>query len=158
MSDFSQSSALVGKAGNLTSGIGTQNGQVEAVYNWIVANVAYDRDLANSITSGQVSVYVPDPSSTYSTRKGICFDYASLMCAMLRSQGIPTRLIVGSTPLGYHAWNEVFFEGTGWVVVASFSWKLIDGTGWVLFDSTFAAGGMSPEKIQSTTHTKQKTY
>ena len=80
------------------------------------------------------------------------------MCAMLRSQGIPTRLIVGSTSLGYHAWNEVFFAGTGWVTVADFSWEKIDGNGWVLFDSTFAAGGFSPEKIQSTPHTKQKTY
>ena len=158
MSDFSSSSALVGKAGSLTSGISTQNGRVEAVYNWIVANISYDRNLANSITSGQVSVYVPDPNKTYSSRTGICFDYASLMCAMLRSQGIPTRLIVGTTPLGYHAWNEVYFAGTGWVVVASFSWEKIDGSGWVLFDGTFAAGGMSPEKIQSTTHTKQKTY
>jgi transglutaminase-like putative cysteine protease len=158
MSDFSRSSALVSKADSLTSGISTQNGRVEAVYKWIVANIDYDRVLAGSITSGEVSVYVPDPNKTYSSRKGICFDYASLMCAMLRSQGIPTRLIVGSTSLGYHAWNEVYFAGTGWVVVASFSWKKIDGSGWVLFDTTFAAGGMSPEKIQSTTHTKQKTY
>lgn len=158
MSDFSRASALVSKADSLTSGISTQNGRVEAVYKWIVANIDYDRVLASSITSGEVSVYVPDPNKTYSSRKGICFDYASLMCAMLRSQGIPTRLIVGSTPLGYHAWNEVYFAGTGWVVVASFSWEKIDGSGWVLFDSTFAAGGMTPEKIQSTTHTKQKTY
>lgn len=158
MSDFSRSSALVGKAGSLTSGINTQTGRVEAVYKWIIANISYDRALADSITSGNITVYLPDPNATYSSRKGICFDYASLMCAMLRSQGIPTRLIVGSTSLGYHAWNEVFFDGTGWVIVADFSWEKIDGNGWVLFDSTFAAGGFSPEKIQSIPHTKQKTY
>ena len=136
----------------------TATGRVDAVYRWIVANIDYDRDLAGSITSGEVTTYVPDPEKTYTTRKGICFDYASLMCAMLRSQGIPTRLVVGQTPLGYHAWNEVYFAGTGWVVVASFSWQEIDGSGWVMFDTTFAAGGMTPESIQGTTHTKQKTY
>ena len=158
MSDFSRDSGCVGKAGSLCGGIGTSTGKVDAIYSWIVANITYDRAKANSITSGQITTYLPDPNETYSTRTGICFDYASLMCAMLRSQGIPTRLIIGSTPLGYHAWNEVFFEGQGWVVVASFEWEKIDGSGWVLFDSTFAAGGMSPESIQGTAHTKQKTY
>jgi hypothetical protein len=158
MSDFSTGSACVSKANSLCSGITTTNGRVDAIYGWIVSNINYDTALANSITSGQVAVYLPDPDRTYSTRKGICFDYASLMCAMLRSQGIPTRLIIGQTPLGYHAWNEVYFAGTGWVVVASFQWQNIDGSGWVMLDSTFAAGGMSPADIQGTTHTKQKTY
>ncbi len=158
MVDFSRGSACVSQANSLCSGIGTATGRVDAVYRWIVDNITYDRDLAGSITSGQVTTYIPNPDNTYNTRKGICFDYAALMCAMLRSQGIPTRLIVGQTSLGYHAWNEVYFEGQGWVVVASFQWQEINGSGWVMFDSTFAAGGMTPASIQGTTRTKQKTY
>jgi hypothetical protein len=158
MSDFSRGSGCTQKAASLCSGITTATGRVDAVYRWIVANIAYDRDLAGSITSGDVKTYVPNPEQTYSTRKGICFDYASLMCAMLRSQGIPTRLAVGTTSLGYHAWNEVYFAGTGWVIVASFSWQEISGSGWVMFDTTFAAGGMTPESIQEISRTKQKTY
>ena len=158
MCDFSRSSACVQKANSLCSGITTETGRVDAVYRWIVANIDYDRDLANSITSGEIKTYLPDPDRTYLTRKGICFDYASLMCAMLRSQGIPTRLVVGQTPLGYHAWNEVYFAGQGWVTVASYRWQEISGSGWVLLDATFAAGGMTPESIQNTTHTKQKVY
>ncbi len=156
--DFSRGSSCVQKANSLCSGINTTNGRVEAVYNWIINNITYDHDLANSITSGETSIYIPDPDRTYSSRKGICFDFASLMAAMLRSQGIITRLCVGQTSLGYHAWNEVYFEGTGWVVVASYEWKYIDGAGWVLFDTTFAASGMSPQSIQNTTYTKQKIY
>jgi hypothetical protein len=158
MCDFSLASGCVVKGKSLGSGIDTATGRVDAVYRWIVANIDYDRVLANSISSGQVSIYLPDPERTYSTRKGICFDYASLMCAMLRCQGIPTRLVVGQTPLGYHAWNEVYFAGTGWVIVASFSWEYVEGSGWVMFDTTFAAGGMTPESIQDIDHTKQKTY
>lgn len=160
ISDFSRGSACVSKAGSLCSGITTQTGRVDAVYTWIVNNITYDRELSASISKDKslYDTYLPDPDRTYSTRKGICYDYASLMCAMLRSQGIPTRMIKGSTPLGYHAWNEVFFEGKGWVVVAAFRWKEIDGADWVLLDSTWAAAGWSPEKIISTTHTKQRTY
>ncbi len=158
MADFYTSSACVAKANSLCGGSSTTDGKVSAVYEWIAANIDYDTALANSITSGQVTAYVPDAENTYNTRKGICFDYASLMCAMLRSQGIPTRLAVGSTPLGYHAWNEVYYKGTGWVVVSSFQWEYIDGSGWVMLDTTFAASGMSPSSIKNTTHTKQKTY
>jgi hypothetical protein len=158
MCDFSRGSACVQKTNSLCSGITTATGRVEAVYNWIVANVDYDTVLAGSITNGQVKTYVPNPDTTYSTRKGICFDYAALMCAMLRSQGIPTRLVVGQTALGYHAWNEVYFAGTGWVIVAAFRWQEISDAGWVMFDTTFAAGGMTPESIQGTARTKQKTY
>lgn len=158
MVNFSTGSACVSQAGTLCSGLTTIDSKVLAVYNWIAANISYDTDLANAITGGQVTVYIPDPDKTFNSRKGICFDYASLMCAMLRSQGIPTRLAVGMVPQGYHAWNEVYFKGTGWVVVASYNYSYVDGSAWVMFDTTFAAGGSSPEKIMNTTHTKQKTY
>jgi|GEM_PF-1104480 len=163
MVNFSTGSACVSKANTLCSGLTTTDSKVLAVYNWIAANISYDTELASAITSGQVTIYIPDPDKTYDSRKGICFDYASLMCAMLRSQGVPTRLAVGSVQLsngstGYHAWNEVYFKGTGWVVVASFNYSYVDGSSWVMFDPTFAAGGLSPETILKRTHTKQKTY
>ena len=158
MVDFSRNSNSVTTAASISSGINTTTGRVEAVYNWIVSNIEYDEELAAAITSGQVSVYVPDPERTYNTRKGICFDYAALMCAMLRSQGIPTRLVMGQTPQGYHAWNEVYFAGTGWVVIANFNLQHISGSGWVKFDTTFAAGGLSPQAIRDINHIKQKTY
>lgn len=161
LSDFSRGSASVRQAASLCSGISTQTGKVDAVYNWIVANIKYDTALSKSITTDKTKyeTYLPDPDRTFSARKGICYDYASLMCAMLRSQGIPTRMIKGLVfGSSYHAWNEVFFEGYGWVVVASFRWKEINGTGWVLFDSTFAASGMTSEQISKTTHTKQRVY
>ena len=50
-------------------------------------------------------------------KKGICFDYAALMTAMLRSQDIPTKLVVGYTGNLYHAWINVYLEGQGWVVI-----------------------------------------
>ncbi len=160
ISDFSRSSKAVAQAASLCKGISSQDGKVNAVYNWIASNISYDTALANNIIKNKslYEAYLPDPDKTMSSRKGICFDYASLMCAMLRSQGIPTRLVKGSTPLGYHAWNEVYFKGKGWVVIANFRLAEIDGSSWVLLDTTWAAAGWSPEKIKNTTHNKQRVY
>ena len=59
---------------------------------------------------------------------GYCTYYATTMVAMLRTQDIPARLVVGSTPgeriardtwvargLDSHAWVEVYFPEVGWV-------------------------------------------
>jgi transglutaminase-like putative cysteine protease len=156
--NFSSGSPSTAKASSLCSGKPNQVARIEAVYLWVVGNITYDRVLAASITSGEVKTYIPNPDTTMSTRKGICYDYAALLAAMLRSQGIPTRLIMGQVPQGYHAWNEVYIEGTGWVVIASFNYKEVDGSAWIMFDSTFASGGVSSQTILSTTHTKERTY
>ena len=53
------------------------------------------------------------------TGKGICFDYASLAASMLRSQGIPTKIIFGYVAPDnlYHAWNMFYTEEKGWTKV-----------------------------------------
>ena len=62
-------------------------------------------------------------------QKGFCQNYASAMVTMLRSLGIPARLVVGFAPgiwdedrevwevqaRHYHAWPEVYFPRYGWV-------------------------------------------
>ena len=57
------------------------------------------------------------------------------MAAMLRSQGIPTRLEVGYAKDAYHAWISIYTEDTGWLN------GLIEFTGnkWTLVDPTFGA-------------------
>jgi len=69
------------------------------------------------------------------TGKGICLDYASLMTAMLRSQGIPTKLEVGYAGDVYHAWISVYLKEQGWVDdIIEF-----DGKSWTLMDPTLAS-------------------
>jgi transglutaminase-like putative cysteine protease len=67
----------------------------------------------------------------FDTRYGYCEMFATAAALMLRSQGIPTRLVTGYDPGQYsstldqtivresdaHAWIEVFFPGHGWVPV-----------------------------------------
>lgn len=104
---------------------------VEKVYLDVIQNVTYDDELAATVTSG----YLPDVDRTLQTKKGICFDYAALMAALLRSQGIPTKLQIGYSGDAYHAWISVYLKEIGWVDdIIEF-----DGKSWSLMDPTLAA-------------------
>lgn len=104
---------------------------VEQVYRYITENIIYDDELAANIQAD----YLPVIDSTLRSGKGICFDYASLMAAMLRSQNIPTKLVVGYSGDAYHAWISVYLTEIGWVDnVIEF-----DGKNWSLMDPTLAA-------------------
>ncbi len=130
---FDKRSDSVYKAAEITAGKSGTIEKLAAIFAYITDNVSYDYDLAATVKSG----YVPDPDSVLKKRKGICFDYASLFAAMARSQGIPTRLVIGyASPEIYHSWNEVYTKETGWISAE----LLLDVKGYNLVDSTFYAG------------------
>jgi len=81
--------------------------------------------------------------SVLAEKKGICFDYASLMTGMLRSQGIPCKLVVGYAGKAYHAWISVWTAETGWIEGTIY----FDGSTWHRMDPTFASSGSSSKSI-----------
>lgn len=104
------------KACELTEGLGTEREKINAIYEYLISNIKYDYDKLNTLKSG----YLPDIDDTFEKGKGICYDYSSVFAAMLRSQGIPAKLVKGYTPAvdGYHAWNEVYMTDSGkWITV-----------------------------------------
>lgn len=107
--------------------------KVRRVYEYVTENLRYDKELAATVKSG----YLPDLDAVLKKKAGICFDYASLMTGMLRSRGVPCKLVVGYAGSAYHAWISVWVDGTGWVDNAIF----FDGTEWQRMDPTFASGG-----------------
>ena len=119
---------------------------VAAIYDYVCDNIVYDSEKASSVKSG----YLPTPDDTLAEGKGICFDYASLAAAMLRSQGIPTKLVFGYVAPDdlYHAWNMFYTEETGWVTVG-FEVREDD---WNRLDLTFAANGADSEFIGDGSH------
>ena len=127
---YDSKSKCVKKAAELCAGKTGTIDKVAAIFGWVTSNISYDYDLAATVQSG----YVPNPDRTYTSKTGICFDYASLMCAMLRSQGIPTRLVVGWAKTDiYHAWNEIYTEETGWITPE----MMLKKAGWNITDATF---------------------
>ncbi len=113
--------------------------KVEAVYDYVVANISYDRELAATVKRG----YLPVLDEVLDKKSGICFDYAALMTGMLRSQGIPCKLVVGYAGQAYHAWISVWTEDTGWVDGVIF----FDGESWQRMDPTFASSGNGSSEI-----------
>lgn len=85
------------------------------VYTYVAEHIKYDDDKIFGLEYN----YLPDIEQTYIDEKGICYDYASLMASMLRSMGIPAKLVKGYAsynPDTYHAWNEVYLDGE-WIIL-----------------------------------------
>lgn len=129
--NFSQNTKAIKKAKELVKGSKEGLDIVKKIYNYVIKNITYDEYKAETVQSG----YLPVIDETLETGKGICFDYAALMTAMLRSQGIPTKLDIGYSGDIYHAWISTWLEEKGWVDnVIQF-----DGKSWKLMDPTLAS-------------------
>lgn len=137
--NFSAESSAVKKAAELCAGTTDNLDKVGKIYTFVIDNVAYDKMKAKTVKSG----YLPDVDETLATGKGICFDYAALMTAMLRSQNVPAKLIVGYTGSVYHAWINVWSAQEGWIEAKIY----FDGKQWKLMDPTFASSGESSDSI-----------
>lgn len=133
--NFTSESQAVSKGAELASGAHSELEVIQNIYEFVTKNIVYDEEKALTVASG----YLPVIDETLSTGKGICFDYASLMSAMLRSQGIPTRLEVGYAGEAHHAWISTYVKEKGWIN------KIIefDGESWSLVDPTFGANSDS---------------
>lgn len=85
--------------------------KVIVLHDYIANNYAYDYDLYNRLD--QIDIYLPSITKTFESKEGICYDLTSLLAAMLRSEGIATKLVMGyrEGTEEYHAWNEVFISG-----------------------------------------------
>lgn len=147
--NYTSSSKAVAVAKQITSGCSSTLDKVQKVYTYVATNISYDYNKANSVSSG----YLPNIDSVLATKKGICFDYAALMTAMLRSQSIPTKLVVGYAGSAYHAWISVYVSGTGWIDGVIY----FDGKNWEIMDPTFASTQGS-EAIKNTTYSAKYLY
>lgn len=152
--NYTDKSACVAKAREIVADAQNQGDAVRAVCTYVVENVSYDTGKAEKLSG--TSGYVPDPDDTLKTKKGICFDYASLGGAMLRSVGIPTKVITGyvSPEDLYHAWIMVYIDGS-WTS-AQFS---VNPESWSRVDLTFAADSQSVGLVgDGKTYTERYVY
>ncbi len=110
-------------ARRLTAGETTQYDKIKAIEAWLAANFRYNTDSP-----------VPPPGRDavdyflFDSEVGFCEQFAAATAIMLRSLGIPTRVVTGYTPgnrnpfTGYyeiknsdaHAWVEAWFPKYGW--------------------------------------------
>ena len=138
--DFSSKSEACKLAASLVKEDMTDIDILKTFYTYVTSHISYDYDKADSVEAG----YLPDVDDTLSTGTGICFDYAALTTAMLRSQDIPCKLQIGYSGDVTHAWIDVYIRGSGWVTKA----VSFDGDTWKLMDPTFDANSDGDEAIQ----------
>lgn len=139
--EYTQDSEAVKLAAEIAGTSSGEEDYIAKIYDFICSNITYDYVLAETVQSG----YLPDPDRTLAEKKGICMDYASLAAAMLRSQGIPTKIIFGYVAPDdiYHAWNKFYTEEGGWMLV---EFK-VNGNDWNRIDLTFYANSADPSFI-----------
>ena len=100
-----------------------------AIRDYMKANFLYDYVKAITITAG----LLPDIDGCYEKKMGVCQDLSAIMVCMLRTQGIPARLVIGYADKNYHAWTVTEVAGKQ-----------------VLFDPTAALSAISKPKNYST--------
>ena len=108
-----------------------------------------DNGFSYSLSPGQMDPADPLADFLFNKRKGFCEHYAAAFTLLMRSAGIPARVVVGYqggefNPIGKyleirqldaHAWSEVWLEAKA--VNGATGWQRVDPTGWV-----------SPERIE----------
>ena len=108
--------AAVKEAESLCGGMNDQKQIYQAVCDYMKGHFAYDYIKSVSVKPGQL----PDIDDAWNKHMGICQDLSAIMVAMLRSQGVPARLMIGTlNESTYHAWvtavvngEEQFFDPT----------------------------------------------
>ena len=94
------------------AGCGSELEKARALYREAERRLTYDYALAERETGYRIA----DPEEVLARGSGVCWDYAVLLCAMMRASGIPAQLAVGHyEPTGTnHAWVRAF-AGGGWI-------------------------------------------
>lgn len=117
------------KAKEIASGAISDRDKAKRIYSWIGSNIRYDNDKADKVLNNE-DIRNSGAIEAYTTKKGICFDYACLYVAMSKSIGLKSRIITGDAydgeKMGPHAWNQVFLE---------------DENKWINVDPTFYLSG-----------------
>ncbi len=106
-----ESDLVIGEAWGLFGSVPWGWTRVQAVCDWIHANITYAK-WSNPSTSGY---------EAYKARQGVCRDFAHISVMLCRALSIPARYVCGylpdigvppdPTPMDFHAWFEVFIDG-----------------------------------------------
>lgn len=103
---YTKASEAVSKADELCKGK-NQKQSFEAICSFLKKGFIYDYVKAATVKAGTL----PEVDQTYATKLGVCQDFAALMACMLRTQGIPCKMVIGYADKQYHAWTVAIING-----------------------------------------------
>ena len=117
------SSRVAALAREVTSAASTPYGRARAIEQHLRRSYQYSLDVGTTASADPVEDFL------FARKTGYCEHYATAMVVMLRTLGIPSRLVTGFLPGAWndfgnyytirqqdaHAWVEVYFPRSGWV-------------------------------------------
>lgn len=109
MVDYTATTAAVQYADELCEGMTDEYEIAMTVYKFMKKTFTYDWFKSGDVKAGTLKEILPDIDGCWETKTGICQDLAAIMVAMLRSQGVHARLVVGTCGGAPHAWVTVYY-------------------------------------------------
>ena len=107
---FSKEDLVSQTAQNICKNYKDNEDKVIQIQKYIKNNIKYDYTFTNKLNKSIPKNYLPNSNKTLLTKKGVCYDTASLFAAMCRSQNIPCIIEKGYYKGIYHAWNKVYIN------------------------------------------------
>ena len=105
---YDENTACVQQAEKLCEGMTDQKEIYDTVCKYVLKNFVYDYIKSVTVKPG----LLPQIDDCWNNKMGICQDLAAMTCAMLRSQGVPARLMIGTVGSNtYHAWVVAVVNG-----------------------------------------------
>ncbi len=114
--NYTEETECVKVATELCQGVDDPAEKYKIICKYVLSNFNYDFIKSVTVQPGKL----PDIDECWEKKMGICQDLSALTCAMLRSQGVPARLMIGTLGSGTpHAWvlavvngEDKFFDPT----------------------------------------------
>ncbi len=114
--NYNEKTPAVVEAGKICKDMTDPSKIYKTICDYMKSHFAYDYIKSVSVKAGQL----PQIDDAWKKHQGICQDLSAIMVAMLRSQGVPARLMIGTLNAStYHAWvtavvngKEEFFDPT----------------------------------------------
>ena len=104
--NYGRDSELVTIADELCDGMDAQSA-FNAICHYVKTHFVYDYVKSITVKPG----VLPDIETTMRKHMGICQDLSAVAVAMLRTQGIPAKLVIGYADGQYHAWVTALVDG-----------------------------------------------
>ena len=109
--DYTAKTEAVLKATELCKGVTEPAEIAKIICNFVRKSFAYDYLKANSVKTNDTKGMMPAIDDTWNKHMGVCQDLSAVAVAMLRSQGVPAKLMIGDRKNVYHAWVSVIIDG-----------------------------------------------
>ena len=116
----SDDDCIAGNATAISANATNMYSKINELFNFVSNRTLFEYDEGVQNISRKSSSHVRGALWALKNHKGVCFDFAHLFVALLRAEGIPSRvsegiILDGRSGFMVHDWAEVYFPKVGWV-------------------------------------------